>query len=290
MKLDYKCPDQNKLRVILCISANPTAGGLLTLAHHLLTPKFKVEGIVLQDCKDKENNGVADLLEVMELNGRYPVFAGTSSKLEDVYVPLESEGAEFIISECGKHDDRMLHVNVLGKLTDVASAYLKKPKTCRNMNVIWAGGAPWPCGGPEEILEQDINAANVLMASDVKFWQIPRNAYQQMKVSGAEIQARMQPYGALGGHLASKVCEEIMARGDFMDTLVLPGESVYGALFNPFDHSYECLPAPKINHQMYYVRNQYRHPVRVYYFMDSRMILEDLYTKLAVLSREEGAQ
>lgn len=281
MELDFKCPKKNRLRTVLCMPAEPDAGALIALAHHLLTPKFEVEGIVLEGGAKQAGQKTERLLKLLGDRGRCPVFCGASS-VEDT----ESEGTAFIRSCCKAGSP--LYVNVLGGLTAAAAAYAGAPEACSGMTVIWAGGAAWPGGGPEKFMAQDIDAANELWNAGIPFWQIPRDTYQRISVSGAELEQRIRPYGELGAYLAECAKEEIVQRGTYTDALVLPQEAVFGALFNPFDHSYECRPAPRINHEMYYVHNQHRKPLRVYYFLDSRMILEDFYAKLAILYGEGG--
>lgn len=288
MELDFKCPKRNRLRTVICISEKSDTGGLMALAHYLLTPKYEVEGIIITGGNGKkENSKIVRLLEILKIHGEYPVVGGAERKIDEHERFVESEGADFICEQLKKEDERPLYVSVLGELTDAASAYSLLPEKCNKMHIIWAGGAPWPGGGREEFLERDINAANILLGSDVPFWQIPRDTYQRLCISSAELQARILPFGKLGKYLAVNAMEEIRNRKDYSDALILPGEAVFGALFNPFDHSYECCPAPRVNHQMYYIHNQYRRPVRVYYFLDSRMILEDFYSKLAVLYGKE---
>lgn len=282
MELDFKCPERNRLRTVLCMPAEPDAGALMALTHHLLTPKFEVEGIVIEGGKKEMGQKTEQVLKLLGDHGRCPVYFGASSVKED----KDSEGSAFIRSCC--KTESPLYVNVLGGLTTAAAAYVGEPEQCPGMTVIWAGGAPWPGGGPEKFMAQDIDAANELWGAGIPFWQIPRDTYQRICISGAELERRIQPHGALGAYLAECAKEEITRRGTYTDALILPQEAVFAALFNPFDHSYECRPAPRINHEMYYVHNQHRKPIRVYYFLDSRMILEDLFAKLEILYGEGG--
>lgn len=288
MALDFRCPKENRLRTVLCMPADAKAGDLIALAHYLLTPKFEIEGIVINGSKNKEDNSALRMLKALEAYVNCPVVFDSQSALENGEENKAVEAVDFIIRQCRLNDERPLYISVMGALTTVAAAYLKAPEIVRYITVIWAGGAPWRGGGYEENLNKDILAAEILFASDADLWQIPRDTYGRICISGAEIQQKIAPFGQAGNLISECAVREIQKRNDYTDMLILPGEAVFGALFNPFDHAYEWLPAPKINHQMYYIHHQKRCAVRVYYFLDSRMILEDLYSKLAVLFGEGG--
>ena len=95
--------------------------------------------------------------------------------MPDEQTPVELEGVDFLIEEAMK-DDPFLYTRFFqGCLADLASAYLKEPKIARRMTVVWIGGGPYPSGGFEFNLLQDIHAANVVFGSDLPLWQIPEN-------------------------------------------------------------------------------------------------------------------
>lgn len=280
MTLDYVCPPRNKYRTVIVLSKDCEIEDKLALAHQLLSPKFEVEGIVAYG---KGGTGaIKKFLALMRLE-KYTVLEGDNGSGEP------SEGARFIAERAMAADERPLYVAAYGALTDAARAVQLCPETEKTLTVVWCGGAAWPCGGRERHLEEDVDAANYLMASQTKLWQLPDNVYGQIKLTAAEAMNRVGNAGAQGRYFAEEIKKRIDKSGS--NCLEIPGEAVVGAMINPFDHSYDCLPAPHINHQMYYVRNQYRRPVRVYYFIDSRMMLEDFYSKMSVLYADgEGEQ
>ena len=89
--------------------------------------------------------------------------------------PVDSEGARLIVEEAMKADDRPLYAIFLGPLTDLASAYLMEPRIAKRLTAIWIGGGLYPDGGEEFNLGNDIAAANVVMASNIELWQVPKN-------------------------------------------------------------------------------------------------------------------
>lgn len=270
--LDYICPRKNKYRTVIVVAKRCGIEDKIALAHQLMSPKFEVEGIVAYGEGDKSE--LERFLDMMLLDG-YEVIDGANG--ED----RASEGAEFIARRALADDERPLYVASYGSLTDAAQSVRMHPETEDAITVVWCGGAAWPCGGYERHLAEDVDAANYLMNSRVKLWQLPDKAYGQIKITAAEAISRLGAFGKQGAYIAEEVVKKIESSGGFC--LEIPAEAVVGAMINPFDHSYDCLPAPRINHQMYYVRNRYLRPVRVYYFIDSRMMLEDFYSKMAVL-------
>lgn len=140
-----------------------------------MTPKFDVRGIVAGHfCKNPQEYGeentakasydeVIRMMELMGIEGEYPVALGASKGMEDEQTPVESEGARFIIEEALKVDERPLYIACQGAVTDVASALLICPEIAERITIIWIGGAAYPNGGFEFNLMMDIHAANVIL-------------------------------------------------------------------------------------------------------------------------------
>ena len=57
----------------------------------------------------------------------------------------------------------------------MATALLLEPRIAeRDLNVVWIGGGPYPEGGIEYNLSNDIAAANAVFASRLRVWQVPQ--------------------------------------------------------------------------------------------------------------------
>ena len=50
-------------------------------------------------------------------------------------------------------------------------------------------------------LGNDVNAVNVVFGSTMPVWQVPKNVYEMMPVSMAELEYRVRPQGAVGRYL-----------------------------------------------------------------------------------------
>src|SRR6202049_1825252 len=146
----------NRVRVILNTDAKNEADDQYAIVHAILTPLFELHGIIPAHFGDRRGPGslqasraqVFKLLELMDPNGRVPVYSGAPAALPDEKTPLPSEGSALIIQEALKDDPRPLHVAFLGPLTDMASALLENPAIAeRNVRVVWIGGQDWAAGG-----------------------------------------------------------------------------------------------------------------------------------------------
>lgn len=300
-KLAFDVPESKKVRVIVHTDCANEADDQFALAHHLMTPKFIVRGIIAGHFELSPRYGkgqtvqasydeIIKVMDLMGIKGEVPVYKGVSSPLPDEKTPLMSEGAQFIIDEAMRDDDpRPLYVVFQGAITDLAAAILTEPKICDRMTAVWIGGGEYPNGGFEFNLKQDINAGNVVMASTMPFWQVPINAYKSMSVTLAELQHRVKPYGKIGNYLFTQMVElnnklaniphwphgESWGLGDQPTVTVLLVEQEKTDIF-------DLIPAPRIAPDMTYIHDTGYREIRVYNTIDSRMTLEDFYAKLAI--------
>ena len=297
----YTVPENKKVRVIVHTDCKNEADDQFAVAHHLMTPRFEVKGLVAghfwKNPQEYGELGTAkasydEILKVMSLmgvEGEYPVYLGAPKALEDEHTPIDSEGARFIIREAMRQDSRPLYIACQGAVTDVASALLMKPEIAERMTVIWIGGGDYPSGGFEFNLMMDIHAANVIFSSGVPVWQIPKSVYKVMAVSLAELQLKVRPCGEIGKYLFEQMAEfnhkaaayemewphgEIWGLGDQGTIAVLMEELE--------KENYDLVPAPRIAEDMTYIHGQDNRKIRVYKSLDARLTLEDFFAKLAI--------
>ena len=217
-------PKDKLARVIVNTDAKNEADDQYCIVQALLSPSFELAGLIPAHFGTRRNTRSMEesreeidlLLKLMNLTGKVTVANGAPTALPDDKTPVPSEGAELIIREAMKDDDRPLHVAFLGPLTDMASALLMEPKIAsRNVRVVWIGGGRWPVGGSEFNLSNDIHAANVVFRSSVELWQLPMTIYQMIAVSYAELEARPAwPARRLSGRPADRVQQPIPCRAD----------------------------------------------------------------------------
>ena len=300
-KYDFKVPKNRMIRMIVHTDCKNEADDQYALAHHLMTPRFDVRGIVAGHFfrsprgfgeGETARASYDEILKVMDLMGlkdRYPVRMGAEREIPDIQSPIDTDGARFFLEEALRDDERPLYIVCQGALTDVASALLMEPEIAGKMKVIWVGGGTYPDGGREANLMMDINAANVVFASDVELWQIPRNVYKMFGVSLAELQMKVRPCGKIGEYLFRQLVEfnvEAAERG---------GPWPYGEIWGLGDQAsiavlmedagkvnYDLIEAPRVRADMTYEFGTGYRKIRVYRTAEVRLTMEDFFAKMAI--------
>jgi inosine-uridine nucleoside N-ribohydrolase len=301
------------------ISDNDYAGdpdGLVQLAQALLSPSTDVRAVIASLVPEAEQFAAAmagatttagreAAATVTALAGSsVPVLEGSPTPLVDRSTPNHSPGAEAIVEEAMRDSDLPLYLTLGASLSELASAYLIEPRIAERLTAVWIGGpeypeltAPPPGAGDREVSEYnlrgDITAAQVVFDSPIPLWQVPRNGYRQALVTFPELEIRMRPQGALGAHLFDTLAATSTM---LLEHGIVPGETfVLGdspvVLLTALQSLFEAdasssfsvtLPRPAIADDGTYVPRADGHPVRVYTQLDSRLMFEDLYAKLAL--------
>lgn len=319
-KLPFPFPNEKAIRVITNTDANNECDDQYAVAHVLITPKFDNKAIIAeqygnmrdQDSEQRSYNEILNVVKLMGLEGEVNVLHGTPTALTDEKTAIESEGARYIIEEAMSDDPRPLFVCNLGAITNLASAYLIEPRIAEKITaVIWIGGSPYPDGGSEFNLINDINAANVIFKSNLQLWQVPSNVYATMRVSFFELIEKVYPYGDIGKYLVDNtmrfqgIFKEMInnmivanpgigeylkpheyssfAESFFFNEAWTLGDSpVVGLMLNSALGEFTTRSAPfNINPDgSYDLSEPGSRDIRVYDSIDSKFILNDLFAKL----------
>lgn len=300
-RMGMRLPLKKQIRVIISSDVANEADDQFAIVHQLLTPMFDVRGVIAAHFESKGpdvGNGTTmdkSYLELQKLMRAIdmddvPALRGCPLPLKDDRGAPESEGVDFLIREALRDDPRPLYVTAQGALTDIAAALNRCPEIGEKLTVVWIGGFPYPAGGPEFNLMQDVAAGRVLMASKAAVWQLPVTVYGTMEVSMAELAARVRPCGTVGRYLYDEM-EEYNLNSDETPGLrngenwVLGDSPVVGALLGcGWRGNFHTQTAPLIAEDMRYLPNPGGKEIRVYDYVDVRMILEDMYAKLRLCS------
>ncbi|MCR5670373.1 MAG: nucleoside hydrolase [Butyrivibrio sp.] len=299
---DYKfdVPKEKIVRVIVDTDAKNEADDQFAIVQALLSPRFENMGFIAAhygigrhpDSMERSYRELETIFDKMGFDKKGMIFHGAATPLSDKTTPVESEGARLIIEEAMKDDDRPLYVLFLGAITDLASAYLMEPRIAGRLTAIWIGGGRYPEGGTEFNLGNDINAANVVFESKLDLWQVPKNVYEMMAISLAEIEYKVSDCGEIGEYLLKQLDEHAHEEGPRKnsfrtgETWVLGDNPAVGLLLYEHRFLFEYVQAPLITKDMNYVHTGLNRPIRVYREIDSRLILDDLFAKLALFSRK----
>ena len=293
----FEVPEEKIVRVLIDTDAKNEADDQFAIVQALLSPKLENKGFIaahfgtrLPDSMERSYAELEKIFDLMGFEKEGMIFRGAERAIQDKAVPQVSEGARKIVEEAMKNDARPLYILFLGPLTDMASALLMEPRIAQRCTVIWIGGGRYPSGGIEFNLGNDIEAANVVFSSKVPVWQIPKNVYEMMAVSFAELELNVYPHGAIGKYLLEQMNEhakeDIPRLSDFRsgETWVLGDSPAVGVLLYEHRFCYDWVQAPLITKDMTYVQTGLNRPIRVYREVDSYLILNDLYAKLALFA------
>ena len=302
MKLPtFTVPESKRVRMIIDTDCKNEADDQFALAHHLMTPLLDIRGIIAAHFETNNHiwgehqtvkasyDEILKVMDLMDVTGKYPVVMGADRPMPDEKTPIVSDGAKLIIEEAMKDDDRPLFVGFLGTSTDLASALLMEPRIASRLTAIWIGGGEYPEGGWEFNMIQDLNAANVVMCSQVNLWQVPRNAYKQVNTTLSELRLKVAPYGKIGRYLFEQMAEFNARVGagsgvwPHGEGWCLGDQPTVGLLLQNKDHDgYDLIPAPRIGEDLKYIPQSGNRKIRAYHRVDARLMLEDFFCKLAL--------
>lgn len=281
---------QRRARVIVDTDAKNECDDQFAIIHALLTPSFEIPSVIAahfgtrrgDESMRESRDEIDHLIDLMGLTGTIRVDDGGTHAMTDRSTPVASAGAETIVREAMLDDPRPLHVAFYGPLTDMAAALLLEPRIAeRNVRVVWIGGGTYPDGGSEFNLSNDVIAADVVFASGLEVWQLPRPVYELMPVSYAELEEKVGGCGRLGRYLVDQVVEFNTTHVDEpMEYRSLGDSPAVGVIMYPACGPWTMRPAPTINDDMTYTHDGDRRPIRVYGSVDARFIHEDFFAKL----------
>jgi purine nucleosidase len=300
---------ERRVRVITDNDYGGDPDGLVELAHQLLSPNVEVRAVIGSHLRvgwdPSPRAAVAAARTVLELTGRtdVPVVSGADRGLADHRTPAASAAVDAIVTEALRDDAAGPLVVTCGAgLTALASAWLVEPRIGSRLTLVWIGGsehrghaAPPPGEGPLEYnLAIDPIAAQVVFNdSDIDIWQVPRNAYRTVMASRAELLLHMRSSGPLGRHLFAalgSVATQAAGHGIHLGETYVLGDSPLVLLTalrssfhpDPASSTYVSMPCPRILASGAYEPNPSGRTIRVYQALDTRLLLADLYAKLAL--------
>lgn len=302
----FQLPKEKLIRVIIDTDAKNEADDQFAIVHAMLSPKLDIRGFIAAHYGMRDEHGMEksyseleNFFSVMGFEKNGQIYHGAPHALPSQSEPVRSEGAELIVREAMADDPAPLYVLFLGPLTDLASAYMIEPSIAGRLTAIWIGGGSYPKGGQEFNLGNDLIAANIIMRCPIDIWQVPKNVYEMMPVSMAELEDRVLPCGSIGNYLFSQLEEysrtDAAVKNHFRtgESWVLGDSPAVGLLLYEHRFEYELLPAPMILEDMSYAEPADDHTInhssprliRVYKRIDSRLILEDMYAKLRLFAK-----
>ncbi len=307
----FSFPTDKSIRVIIDTDCYNECDDQFCVTHALMTPKFDIKGIIAAQfgtvhprsgTEQESYDEIVNLVHLMGLDGTVDILHGIDRALSGRDDPAFSEGSQRIIDEAMSDDPRPLFVATLGAVTNVAAALLKAPVIKDRMTVISILGAPYPAGGFEFNLMNDPVAADILMTSGAKLWQVPSSVYTTMKVSYYEMLNKVYPCGEIGKYLVTHALEfaakiqgmiaqmkDLLPPSDDMPEITIGGElwslgdsPTVGIMMNPTVGRFhdEKAPSRVLPNGKYEFDGSDHGTIRVYDDIDSRFIVTDMFEKL----------
>lgn len=289
MKYAFTVPEAKRVRVIVSTDAACEADDPFAIAHALLSPKMEVKAVVAEHfmgegTMERSHSAAKKLLGLMKsavpvLHGQvWPKIAGEIS-----------EGAQCIIDEARREDSRPLFVLCMGAMTTAAAALAAAPEITKKLTIVTIGGRAygkdaWVCR--EFNWGNDPDAINfILRDTDVPVWQIPISGYGMMRVGLAELQHKVARCGEVGTYLLRQMDEynnTPYAGWTAGESWALGDNPSVGVVLHPGCGENRMQNAWLIDAETAYVKELPRRQILVYHTIDSRYVLEDLFSKLAL--------
>lgn len=289
MKYAFTVPEAKRVRIIVSTDAACEADDPFAIAHALLSPKMDVKAVVAEHfhgagTMERSHAAASKLLDLMKsavpvLHGQvWPKVAGEIS-----------EGAQYIIDEARREDSRPLFVLCMGAMTTAAAALAAAPDIADRLTIVTIGGRAYGKGAwafREFNWGNDPDAVNFILGeADVPVWQIPISGYGMIRVGLAELQHKVAPCGEVGAYLLRQMDE--YNNGPYAgwtagESWSLGDNPSVAVVLHPGCGENRMQSAWLIDAETAYVTELPRRQILVYHTIDSRYVLEDLFSKLAI--------
>ena len=307
------------MRVIVDNDFSGDPDGVWQLAHHLLSPAAKVPLVIGSHLRPLTANSplqgqdtaaaaaevARDLFARMGILDVDRVFAAASTPMIDMETPQDTPAVRAVIAEAMRDDDLPLFFAAGASLCTLASAILIEPQVASRLTLVWIGGpehgglgTPDPGALPIEYnLYADINAARVCFDNqDLEIHQVTRQMYRQCLVSESMMRQRVRLLGPFGEYLYEVIADK---RDQFHGRVGKPAGESYAmgdsptvlltalrSMFEPEASSsfYTAVPKPVITSDGQYRPIYGTVPMRVYTHLDTYLMLEDFFAKIAEFS------
>lgn len=211
-----------------------------------------------------------------------PVVDGSASFMPDERTPVHSDSVDSLIALAHEDREGPLYVLAIGAATNVASALLVDPSIAERVVVVWTSAYPsyWQRPNISFNLAQDLPAARALLDSGAAHVYLPGYFIgEQLRISGAELDAHVRGRGPLGDHLAelctsshwfakpgaSKVIWDLVNVAWVLEPAWLPSDLV---------------PTPVLTEDLRWEQREGRHLMREAHAVHRDAIWQDLYAAL----------
>lgn len=289
MPYQFHVTEDKKVRVIISTDTACEADDPFAIVHALLSPKLLVKAIIAEHFMrpGSMERSYEAARKVVALVG-----SGVSVLHGQVWPQIPDEifeGAHYIIDEARRDDPHPLFVLCMGAMTTAAAALAAAPDIARRTTIVTIGGRGYGEGAwvfREFNWGNDPEAVNfILDETTVPVWQIPISGYAMMRVGLAELQCKVARCGALGAYLLRQMDEYNNTPGAAWtagESWALGDNPAVGVVLHNSCGDSREQNAWRIDADTAYVQEIPGRKILVYHTIDSRYVLEDFFSKLAI--------
>lgn len=284
----FSVPDNKRVRIIVSTDTACEADDPFAIAHAVLSPKMDVKAVIAEHFHEagsveRSFEAAKKLLTLMQSD--IPVLHGQVWPKDGAL----SEGAQLIIHEARRDDAHPLFVLCMGALTTAAAALEAAPDIADRLTIVTIGGRGY---GERHFVIREFNWGNdpdavnfILQDTRVPVWQIPISGYGMIRVGLAELQRRVARCGEVGAYLL----RQMDAYNNTPFAGWTPGESwslgdnpSVAVVLHPSCGDNRMQNAWLIDETTAYTKELPHRQILVYHTIDSRYVLEDLFSKLEI--------
>lgn len=288
----FQVPANKQVKVIIDTDAKNEADDQYAIAHALMSPKLKIQGIVAAHFSKRRTNesmmeSYRECKKVVKLMGApdIPVWKGNVEELRAAAEIEVSEGAKFIADTVMESEEEV-YVLCMGALTNIAAALHYSPDLGEKIHVVWVGGRKPNAAndGREANTRNDIEAVNVVMKECRHIIHIPAENYTKFQVSLAELQLKVMPCGVIGKYLFDELVGfnyKVNRPWSLGESWGLGDNSAVSVVLNPNNFTVKSRKAFLLDDEMNIIQ-ELEKEIEMVDEIDSRYALEDLFAKLAL--------
>lgn len=221
------------------------------------------------------------IMDKMKVDPKGLAFKGSKVYLTSELKPETSPATDDMIKKASHHSpENPLYVVAVGAITNVANAILLKPEITNNIVVVWLGGHAhnWPHTW-EFNMQQDKDAANVILDSGVPFVQYPcMGVVSQFTTTVPEMEYYLKGRNDISDYLLEIFKD--YHKDHFAWSKVLWDMTAVAYLINSDWTPSQLVHAPRVTPFNTYSFDKNRHLIRMAYTIHRDPILKDFFNKL----------
>lgn len=242
-QLGPKKEKTERIKILIDSDANNELDDQHALAYAFLNRDiFEVVGVTVNNTRNgsgiqAQYDEAERIIELFSLEGKVPLYMGADKSFDEIAPTIKQASfdgqpaVDFIIQEALKMENEKLVLVPIGKLTNIALAFLKEPKIIDKVRVVWLG-SNYPDPG-EYNLDNDITSVNPVIESGVEFEMV---TVRYLKPSGTaavsvtpdEMEANMKGKGPVSVNpITGRHGGEFIRFGDYSAHLFAKAE-MYG--------------------------------------------------------------